>query len=75
MGEARVDDLFHEVIETVPQGLQEVEFLMSQAALDSMAGKTVMKAIVEERRIAVYLDDGSVYSFYGFAGERRQDRR
>ena len=71
MGEARVDDLIHEVIEVDPQGLQAVEFAVSQAALDGMAGKTIAKAVVEDTRIAVHLNDGSVYSFYGFAGERR----
>lgn len=66
------DDLIHEVIEVDPQGLQEVEFAVSQVALDNMIGKTVTRAVVDDTRIAVHLNDGSVYTFYGFAGERRQ---
>lgn len=75
MGESRVEDLIHEVIEVDPHGLQQVEFAVSQTALDSMAGKTIEKAVVEDTRIAVHLSDGSVYSFYGFAGERRASIR
>jgi hypothetical protein len=38
--------------------------------LDSLVGKTVAAASVEETRIAVSTTDGHTFYFYGFMGSR-----
>lgn len=65
MRDAKVDDIMDDLD---PEGLRTVEFAASQVALDTMAGKTVQQAVVEDTRIAVTMSDGSRYYFYGFMG-------
>jgi hypothetical protein len=63
----RIDELI-ELIEVEPDALREAEFLQAQAILDTMIGKTVASAEVEETRIVVTMSDGNRYFFYGFLG-------
>jgi hypothetical protein len=51
-----------------PDALREAEFGTVQAVLDSMVGKRVKAATIDDAHITVTTDDGSVYSFYGFLG-------
>lgn len=57
-------------LEVEPEALAAAEFMQAQMILDTMVGKTIAKADVEETRIAVTATDGTTYFFYGFMGER-----
>jgi hypothetical protein len=63
----RLDQLL-ELIEAEPDGLRAAEFLQAQEILESLVGKTVTSASVEDTRIAVSTSDGCRYHFYGFLG-------
>jgi hypothetical protein len=56
--------------EVDPDALREAEFLQAQMILDTMVGKTIASAQIEETRIAVSTTDGLTYFFYGFMGGR-----
>ena len=64
----RIDELLH-LIEVEPDALREAEFMQAQAILETMVGKTVAAAELEEPRIVVTMSDGNKYFFYGFLGE------
>jgi hypothetical protein len=64
----RIDELL-ELIEVEPDALREAEFLQAQSILETMVGKTVMSAELQDTRIILTTDDGSRYFFYGFLGE------
>jgi hypothetical protein len=57
-------------IEIDPESLRAAEFLQAQMILDSMVGKTIVRADIEETRIAVTTGDGITFFFYGFVGAR-----
>ncbi len=59
--------------EVDPDALRAAEFLQTQVLLDSMVGKTVASAKVEETRIAVSTTDGNTFYFYGFMGSHSQN--
>jgi superfamily I DNA and RNA helicase len=63
----RIDELLH-LIEVEPDALREAEFLQAQAILETMIGKTVASADIDETRIVVTTTDGNKYFFYGFLG-------
>ena len=52
-----------------PDALRAAEFMQAQDLLAGMVGRHVVSAQLEETRVAVELDDGSIYYFYGFMGE------
>jgi len=56
-----------------PDALRQAEFLQTQMILDSLVGKTVAAANVEDTRIAVSTTDGHTFFFYGFMGARSQN--
>jgi hypothetical protein len=56
--------------EVDPDALRTAEFLQAQMILDTLVGKTVASAQIEETRIAISTTDGSVFFFYGFMGAR-----
>lgn len=59
-----------DALEIEPEALRAAEFMQAQMILDTMVGKTVTKAEIEETRIAVTTTDGTTYFFYGFMGEQ-----
>lgn len=63
----RIDQLL-EVLEAEPDGLRAAEFLQAQEILQTLVGKTVTGATVEDTRILVTTSDGCRYHFYGFLG-------
>ncbi|MGH7736718.1 MAG: hypothetical protein ACREMP_02430 [Candidatus Tyrphobacter sp.] len=63
----RIEELLH-LIEVEPDALREAEFLQAQAILDTMLGKKIVAATMEERRIVIETADGNKYFFYGFLG-------
>lgn len=63
----RIDHLL-DLIEAEPDGLRAAEFLQAQEILQSLVGKTVTNATVEDTRIAITTSDGCCYHFYGFLG-------
>ncbi|HEY9084919.1 MAG TPA: hypothetical protein VIN40_03125 [Candidatus Tyrphobacter sp.] len=67
----RIEELLH-LIEVEPDALREAEFLQAQAILDTMVGKTIASAEIEETRIVVTTSDGNKYFFYGFLGQDRK---
>jgi|NGEPerStandDraft_6_1074524.scaffolds.fasta_scaffold365043_1 hypothetical protein len=56
-----------------PDALRQAEFLQTQMLLDSLVGKTVAAAKIEETRIALSTTDGFTFYFYGFMGARSQN--
>jgi hypothetical protein len=63
----RIDELIH-LIEVEPDALREAEFLQAQAILETMQGKTIASAQLEDTRIVITTADGNKYFFYGFLG-------
>jgi hypothetical protein len=63
----RLDRLL-QLIEAEPDGLRAAEFLQVREILQSLVGKTVTSASVEDTRIAISTSDGCCYHFYGFLG-------
>jgi hypothetical protein len=63
----RIDELL-KLIEVEPEHLQTAELINAQAVLESLVGKTVSAAVVDDRRVAVTTSDGGRYFFYGFLG-------
>jgi hypothetical protein len=55
--------------EIEPEALRAAEFMQVQELLLGMVGRRIVSAQVEETRIAIETDDGSIYYFYGFMGE------
>jgi len=68
----RIDELLH-LIEVEPDALREAEFMQAQAILETMVGKTITAAEIEETRIVITTNDGSKYFFYGFLGENASE--
>ena len=66
--EDRVDELLN-LIEIEPDALREAEFMQAQSILETMIGKTITSASIEDTRIVVTTSDGNRYFFYGFLGE------
>jgi hypothetical protein len=56
-----------------PDALRRAEFFQTQLILDSLVGKTIAAAKVEETRIAVSTTDGHTFFFYGFMGARSEN--
>ena len=59
--------------EVDPDALRTAEFLQTQMILDTLAGKTVASARIEETRIAISTTDGQTFFFYGFMGAKREE--
>ena len=57
----RIDELLH-LIEAEPDGLRAAEFLQTQSVLESLVGKTITCAAIEETRIVVTTADGTPLS-------------
>lgn len=72
MARERIEELLH-LIEVDPDALREAEFLQAQVILDTMTGKTIASAEMQEKRIVVTTTDGNEYFFYGFLGNERPD--
>ncbi|HTJ24565.1 MAG TPA: hypothetical protein VMA36_00235 [Candidatus Limnocylindria bacterium] len=58
-----------DLLEIEPEALRQAEFMQAQELLGRMVGKRVTAAHVEETRIALQTEDGTIYYFYGFMGE------
>ena len=58
-----------QLLEIDPEALRAAEFMQAQELLGGMVGRRIVSAQLEETRIAIETDDGSVYYFYGFMGE------
>lgn len=57
-----------------PEALRIAELGTVQSVLDSMVGKRVLSALIDETHIAVTTDDGTIYAFYGFLGSGEPPR-
>ena len=60
-------------MEIDPEALRAAEFMQAQELLGGMVGRRIVSARLEETRISIETDDGSVYYFYGFMGEDTPD--
>jgi hypothetical protein len=60
-------------LEIDPEALRAAEFMQAQELIGAMVGRRIVSAQLEETRIAIETDDGSVYYFYGFMGEDTPD--
>ena len=65
----KLDELL-DLIKVEPDALREAEFLQIQAILDTLAGKTIARAEIEQTRVVITTSDGNKYFFYGFLGEK-----
>ena len=70
MKDDKIDELIH-LIDDEPEGLRTAEFLQNQYMLESLVGKSVTAATVEETRVAITTSDGCRYYFYGFLGSQK----
>lgn len=59
----------HSLLEIEPDALRAAEFMQAQELLGGMVGRRIVSAQLEETRISIETDDGSIYYFYGFMGE------
>jgi hypothetical protein len=48
--------------------LRAAEFEQTQSILDTLLGKTISEATIEDTRIVIETSDGNRYFFYGFMG-------
>ena len=55
-------------MEIDPDALREAEFEQTQSILDTLAGKTIKCAVLEDKRIVIETADGPRYFFFGFMG-------
>jgi hypothetical protein len=46
--------------------IREAEFEEIQSILETMSGKTIRGATIEDKRIVIETSDGNRYFFYGF---------
>jgi len=69
----RSDEADLGTLEIDPESLRAAEFMQAQMILDSMVGKTIVRAEIEETRIAVTTGDGTTFFFYGFMGEHTEE--
>ena len=65
----KVGELLSNLMEIEPDALREAEFVQAQAILETMVGKQITNADIEEKRIVLTTSDGNKYFFYGFLGE------
>jgi len=63
----RLDDLMN-LMEIEPDALREAEFVQAQSILDTLVGKAIRSASMEDTRIVIETDAGDRYFFYGFMG-------
>ncbi len=61
------------LFEIEPEALRAAEFMQAQELLGGLVGRRIVSAQLEETRIAIGTDDGSIYYFYGFMGEDSPD--
>ena len=59
----------HPLLDIEPEALRAAEFMQAQELLGGMVGRRIVSANLEETRISIETDDGSIYYFYGFMGE------
>jgi hypothetical protein len=64
-----IDELLDNLMEIDPDALRAAEFEQTQWILDTLTGKTITRAIVEDRRIVIETADGNRYFFFGFMGK------
>jgi hypothetical protein len=65
-GRPGLDELLEEISNLDLDAVREAEFEQIQSILDTMTGKTIRDAIIEEKRIVIETNDGNRYFFYGF---------
>ena len=54
-----------------PDALRIAEFEQTQSILDTLVGKTIVAATIEDTRIVIETDGGNRYFFFGFMGSGR----
>ena len=59
----------HPLLDIEPEALRAAEFMQAQELLGGMVGRRIVSAQLEDTRISIETDDGSIYYFYGFMGE------
>ncbi len=69
-GHGTINDLLQLMEDVDADSLREAEFEQTQGILDTLAGKTIASATLEDTRIVVETADGNRYFFYGFMGSR-----
>ncbi len=55
-------------LEVESDALREAEMMQAQRRLQYLVGRTIAEVRVEETRIAIALDDGHTFFFYGYMG-------
>jgi hypothetical protein len=70
---ADIDSQIEDFNEIDPDAIREAEFVQVQAILETLRGKTIKRASVEETRIVVETIEGDRYFFFGFMGSRSSE--
>jgi hypothetical protein len=60
------DEFVRELQDIDPEALREAEFEQTQGILNTLKGKTIKSATMEEARIVIETADGNRYFFFGF---------
>lgn len=63
----RLDQLLR-LVEAETDGLREAEFLQLRTRLESLVGRSIVRAGIDDTRILVETDDGKRHAFYGYLG-------
>ncbi|MBD5654847.1 MAG: hypothetical protein IAI50_06665 [Candidatus Eremiobacteraeota bacterium] len=69
----KIDDLLDEIAkldlqDIDPEALREAESEQTRMILETLVGKTIVRAELEDMRIVVETTGGNRYFFYGFMG-------
>jgi hypothetical protein len=60
------DEFVRELQDIDPEALREAEFEQTQGILNTLKGKTIASATMEDARIVIETADGNRYFFFGF---------
>lgn len=60
------DEFVRELQDIDPEALREAEFEQTQGILNTLEGKTIRSATMEDARIVIETADGNRYFFFGF---------
>jgi hypothetical protein len=60
------DDFVLDLQDIDPEALRQAEFEQTQAILNTLGGKLIRSATVENSRIVIETADGNRYFFFGF---------
>ena len=68
------EEFVRELQDIDPEAFREAEFEQTQGILNTLSGKTIKAATMEEARIVIEKTDGNRYFFFGFMASSSEPR-